>query len=649
MEDFDIEVTDETAPDYDMADNFAENLVDASRCDIVGNEGPFLALNATYATGLFQDPSEYNMTMVRGKSGEGKSELKGNADKLWPNAWLLRAGSTSDQGLVDDDRWNNRYVGAFAEFQQMQGKMLEMIKSSAGGDADEDGYGFMHTRNTDEGEDGRGSNEIKKKAMPIVFLFADENSKDVPQELQTRMMNVRVESDPDINRAVIDTMFDHQNVNVTGRDAEYQFNFDEGKQAIKNHISSIPRPIQGDYKQYASPVVIPHDESVDWPIVDHPSIDSAGWDVSKVLKPIFNPNEASAKRAAKAVSNHVRAWTLLNYHTRETIEFGEGTHYVAEPQDVSNVLAYRDLLLNMTHGLNEKKFAVIEALTDEHNGVGAPGPNGGFQATHMDIREYIEEYAPITSMSKSQLTNSRNTGVLDQMEEEYLIEVHEGEGSNGAHMYEFLGGSTFGHPNIDIYADLFEPCTDPISGDPITETVADFEESLSTKSAEDLLSSDPMDAVTGGASETSSESTSEDPGGDLSDFSEGDDGDEVEYDEIDSAVHERLRDTLDDHRVTPQDMASISNTEHMLGITPVETYTDDRGLRYIRAERAPEDGDKTGTIMDISHHTWGDMSPGQVESRIENSIAKLKSSGVFVIDEEPDSDDKYLMVKDLES
>lgn len=657
--DIDIEVDDQTAPDYDIADNFAENLVDVIRSDMVGNEAQFLALNAAYMSGLSREPDEYLQIIVRGKSGEGKTELKQNVDSIYPKHWLLRTGSTSDMGLVDSDNlWDGAYIGAFAEFQQMQGKMLEMVKSSSGDDADDDGVGFSHTRNVDDGDGGRTAEEIEKQAMPTVFLFADENSAEIPKELETRQMTIRVESDEDINRGVAKTMFDHQEVQVSGRDYDYNFNFEDGKNAVRNHIANTPKPLDPlwdkDPKQYSYPVVIPHDESVEWPVHSHPDLDGYGWDIFKVVDDILNYKKTESKRGARAIANHIRAHARLNHHTRETMEINGVTHIVADPQDVGNVLAYRDLLLSATHDMNEQKLAVIEALTDEDNGVGAPGPNGGLQAPHKDIRTYIDEYADITSMSKSQLTNQRDQGVLDQMEEDYLIEVHEGEGENGAHLYEFLGGSTFGHPNLDVYDELFQHVTDPIRDQPIRKTVDDFKASLSVKTSEDLLSEDPMDAITtndGGSSASTDSGGSDGTGESLSDFGGGDDSQDVEWDEVDEAVAERLRETIDDKRATPQDVASL-DLQHMLGVSPVEVYSDDRGMPYVRAERPREDEDREGTIMDSSHALWGDKSDQQVESIIENTVAKLRKHDVFevVVDapDEQDNDDKYIMVHDLE-
>lgn len=647
---FEIEVDDKTEPNYDIADNFAENLVDVIRSDMVGNEGPFLSLNAAYASGLSRVPEEYLQMIVRGKSGEGKTELKQNVDSIYPNHWLLRTGSTSDMGLVDADIWDGAYIGAFAEFQQMQGKMLEMVKSSAGDDADEDGVGFSHTRNVDDGDGGREEEEIEKQAMPTTFLFADENNSEIPKELQTRQMVVRVESDEEINRAVAKTKFDHKEVSVGNRDYEYNFNFEEGKQAVRNHIANIPKELEPlwdeDPKNYSYPVVIPHDESVEWPVNDHSEIDSMGWDIFKVVDDILSYKKTQSKRGAQAIANHIRGHTRLNYHNRETMEINGVPHFVAEPQDVGNVLSYRDLLLAVTHDINEQKLAVIEALTDDENGVGGAGPNGGLQATHMDIRQYIDEHCDITTPSKSQLTNAQDNGVLDQMEEDYLIEVHKGDGPNGAHMYEFLGGNTFGHPNLGVYDELFSEVTDPIRDQPIAETVRDFKKQLSVKTSEELMDEDPSESL----SNDGVENDTEDESGDLSAFGGGSDAAGVAWDEIDAAVNERLRTVLDDKRATSDDVESL-DLQHMIGVSPIEYYTDDTGFTYVCAERPKEGEDKRGTIMDSSHSLWGDKSDSQVETRIENTIARFRDADVFEVqsDESGEYDDsRYMSVKKIE-
>jgi len=645
--DFDISVDDKTDPDYEIAENVAENLVDVIRSDMVGNEAQFLALNAAYVSGLSVEPSEYLQMIVRGKSGEGKTELKQNVDSLYPDNWLLRTGSTSDQGLVDADKWDEAYVGAFAEFQQIQGKMEEMVKSSSGDDADENGVGFVHTRNVDDGDGGRTDEDIEKQAMPTVFLFADENNSEIPKELQTRQMVTRVESSEEINRAVARTKFDHREVSVEGRDETYNFNFEDGKQAVRNHLANIPRnehPLWNeDPKMYAHPVIIPHDDDAEWPV--HTSEhETYGWDAFEVLKDILGYKRTESKRGAQAIANHIRAHTRMNYHNRETMDLDGYTYYVADPQDVANVISYRDLLLAVTHNMDEKKFAVIEALTDPDNGVGAPGPNGGFQAPHKDINQYIDEYADITSLSKYRLVDAEDS-VLSQMEDDYLIETHKGEGENGAHLYEFLGGSTFGTCNVDRYPELFEHCTDPIRDQPISETVRHFADTLSVQTAEDLMADDPMETVT--SQSTTTDSDTDDDSGTLSDFSDNDDGSDVEWDETDQHVHERLQDTVHDYRITAED--DLPTLAHMFGISPTDVVTDDRGLRYIEAAEPRQESHQRGTILSTDHELWGDVSQGHVEERVKHSVAKLREHDVFTISSDPDKPEhKHLTVGDLQ-
>jgi hypothetical protein len=294
--------------------------------------------------------------------------------------------------------------------------------------------------------------------------------------------------------------------------------------------------------------------------------------------------------------------------------------------------------------MHEQKLAVIQALTDDTHGVGGTGPNGGLQATHMDIREYIDTHSDITTPSKSQLTNSNDNGVLDQMEEDYLIEVHEGDGPNGAHMYEFLGGNTFGHPNLNVYDELFSHTTDPIRDQPIDETIATFKEQLSVKTSEELMAEDATGFGTGDDGET-------DDSDDLSNFGVESDEVGVEWDEVDAAIHERLQETLDDTRATQEDAERI-DLQHMIGVSPVEYYTDNIGFTYVRAERPRDGEDKRGTIMDSSHELWGDKSDNQVKSRIENTIARFRDADVFdiVADDDGEYDDtKYFIVRDIEA
>jgi hypothetical protein len=61
--------------------------------------------------------------------------------------------------------------------------------------------------------------------------------------------------------------------------------------------------------------------------------------------------------------------------------------------------------------------------------------------------------------------------------------------------------------------------------------------------------------------------------------------------------------------------------------------------------------DKRGTIMDSSHDLWGDKSDSQVESRIENTVARFRDADVFDVqaDDHGEYDEsRYLVVRDIE-
>lgn len=616
----DIEIDDETAPDYDISENFIENLVDAIRSDMVGNEEQFVLFNLTYATGLFRDPSNYTAALATGSSSSGKSELKGNVDARWPKHWLLTITDTSDKGLIDDDRWNNRYIFAGDEQNKLPSKAKEILKSSHGDDADEDGFGYVYVRSkSGDSDDDDDKEEIKKQTLPFVVLVADENSaKGSDWELSTRMMDVKVEEDGKINEAVGATMFDHTEVTVDHKDHDYNFKFEDGKNAIDNHIANIPRTINSgsseDPKKYARPAVIPHDE------------EQFGWDVFEVVNPIFDWEKSESKRAASTVASLIRASALLNYHSRDIITIDGEEHYLAEPQDVANVLACRKTLLGMTHNLDEKKLAIIEALTDDQYGVGGPGPLGGLAAPKKDIHEYIENHASITSITDHYLTKT-----LEEMADWFLITIHEEEGENGAHLYEYHGGSTFGHPNLSAFPDDETPW-DPIRDQPLADTVADLQEELHTRTAEDLMSTDPSTVMGGGTSDTSSESGSE---GGQATLTGDDGGEDSQFNEVDYAVAEALSETLDDKRIDPDD--EELKTQHMVGVSPVEYYTDETGFSFVKPERAKSSGDIVGTWMDPDDPMWGEKGPNQVISQVENSIAKLRKSGHFDISDDSDT------------
>jgi len=648
---FDVGLQDQTDPEYEIADNMAVNLVDAIRSDMVGNEEAFLLANAAYATGLSPRTETYNAIQIQGSSGAGKSDLKQRVDELWPNGWLLRLSDTSEKGLIDDQRWNDVYVFAGDEQNKLPSSAIEILKSSFGDDGDEDGWGYTYTRNTSQQDDDEDTTEFKKQTLPFVTLIADENEqKGTDHELGTRNVTLRVEDNEDINEAVSEAMWGAQNVTLPDREYEYNYVFEDGKQAIRQHISNIPRfPQSGTNapsgwmhnQQYSYPVLIPYDDTMEWPSPQGP----IKWKAHKVIKSMFSFKRTESKRASKSVRNFVRGWTILNHHNRDVIEMDGHEWLVAAPQDVGNVIATRQTLLGLTHNFNEKNMAVVRALTDPDNGVGGAGPQGGVAATIQDIHEYLEEYADITSVSEPHL----RTNILQEMADRFLITIHEGEGENGAHLYEYHGGSVFGHPNVDEYPEIFANVTDPIRDQPIKETIAQTKEQLNARTTDSLFESQGGLSGAMGAdsdsSTTASETDTQSSDG-LGQYGTGTQTDtEVELTAIESLVAEKLRATIDDCRVTTADMESL-DVSHMVGASPVEYYSGDDGYQYVRAERPYNDGDKTDTILDTNHSHWGaNVDMNKVQATVETAIASLRDKEVFEAYSEDDGV-LYLLVNE---
>lgn len=644
---FDISVTDQTDSDYEVADNFAENLVDSIRSDMIGNEEPYLLMHAGYATGLLPRVDSYNAIEVQGASGSGKSDLKQNVDNRWPKHWLLRITDTSDKGLIDDERWNGVYIFSGDEWQKMPSSAVEILKSAYGDDADEEGWGYKYTRNTSQ-QDGDDTQELKKQTLPFVTLIADENeSRGTDHELGTRTVTLRVEDNEELNEAVSQAMWGARNISLPDRDNDYNYKFEDGKAVIDRHIANIPR---FEYRrqnvpdgwatnqQYTYPVIIPFDDSREWPSPHGP----INWNAHKVAKPMFSFKRTESKRASKSIRNFVRGWTVLNYHNREVINMDGREWLVAAPQDLGNVIATRETLLGVTHNFDENKMAVIRALTDPENGVGGAGPTGGVAAPIQDIHEYLEEYAEVTSVSEPHLRNV----ILQDMADRFLITVHEHETENGAHLYEYHGGSTFGHPNVDEYPDIFDNVTDPIRDQPIRDTIGEMKQRLDTRTSSGVFSgSGGMDTAMGGGDDNETESDSAGDEG-LSAFGGGvDEEDDVELTETEQHVRDALQETVDDCRITQSDKDDLK-VSHMVGATPVEYYANDDGFQFVRPERPPKDGDKDGTVLDTDHANWGaNVDSGKVQAQVEAAVGSLVKKGIFENYEE-DGNVEYLLVRD---
>jgi hypothetical protein len=617
MSELDISLDDEVEEDIeDIPENIYELFVDYSRAEQVGNEMQFLLTMSHYGTGLLADSHQYTAMKITGGTASGKTNMKmGVVDPLFPEPWLFKSKSMSDKALIDDPRWDKAKIAAMDEINKVSREALEYLKSSYGDD-----QGHDYTRNAVADDSVEGDVEvIESEPKPLIYLIADENDMTVDDELESRVMDIKVDEMEEINQLVGDTAFDGQNVSMRASDVEYNYNYPEAKQALQNHIANMG----DDYR-----VILPRRHHHDRGVLD--GYTGPEWDCWPVIKPIFNFKETPSKRHTHTVASLVRSSALYNHKHRETVVHDGEEYLVAEPQDVGNMIACRPTIISMTHNLDQKSRAVIKGISE----VGGPSVNNGRWAPLKDIRDYLQESGAVSTISKTHLRN-----LLKDMDDNYLITRHAEEGSDGADMWEYLGEDTFGTPNIGEYPKAFADVTDPITGDHISETIASNKDELRIE-VDGMQTSDAMNQ------DTDSDSGSEAESGTLSSFGDGGGGEATEYTDVDRDVAERLQDTLDDMRVESEEIDDLG-VSHMIGASPTETYEID-GLGYIKAERPKKVRDIVDTPLSANHHVYGhqDIGEGQAVAHVENSVSKLRETGVLQMHPEDDGG-VYVEVTDL--
>jgi hypothetical protein len=611
----DIVLDDEVEEDMEeIPENIYELFVDYSRAEQVGNEMQFLLTMSHYATGLLADSHQYTAMKITGGTASGKTNMKmGVVDPLFPDPWLFKSKSMSDKALIDDPRWDKAKIAAMDELNKIPHEALEFLKSSYGDD-----QGHDYTRNAVADDSVEGDVKvIESEAKPLIYLIADENDMAVDDEMESRVMDIKVDEMEEINEMVGDTAFDGQNVSMRASEVEYNYDYPEAKRALQNHIANM----RDDHR-----VILPRHHHYERGLLD----DYGGpeWDCWPVIKPIFNFKETPSKRHTHTVASLVRSSAVYNHKNRQTVSHDGETYLVAEPQDIGNMIACRPIIISMTHNLDQKSRAIIKGISE----VGGPSVNNGRWAPLKDIRDYLQESGAVSTISKNHLRN-----LLKDMDDNYLITRHAEEGSDGADMWEYLGEDTFGTPNIDEYPEAFADVTDPITGEHIGETIVSNKAELRIE-VEGMQAAETM----GGSADSGSESKS----GDLSSFGDDADGSDVEYTDVDRDVAERLHRTLDDMRVESEEIDDLG-ISHMIGASPTETYEID-GLAYIRAERPKKTRDIPDTPLSANHHVYGhkDIGGGQAVAHVENSVSKLRETGVLEMHPEDDGD-VYVEVEEL--
>jgi DNA-binding MarR family transcriptional regulator len=264
------------------------------------------------------------------------------------------------------------------------------------------------------------------------------------------------------------------------------------------------------------------------------------------------------------------------------------------------------VLLATTHGLTEKKFAVLDAIRERG---GQANPSGtAVQATKQDIISEIQENDDIATLTKSEIDQ-----ILDELDEHLIINIKDNPEDRRENLYVYDGAAVFESPNIYEYYDRFKDVEDPIKDQPIEQTIEEQLDELNAK----------MDT------KSLAESDSEGESGDLSSFSDDSDPDLSGDAE---AVRERLKDTIDGYTVPADVMEQNTLTfSHMVGDSDV-TYEDG----YVRPEGEPSGDDRVDGFMSPSGHFEDAENFNEVEERVAAAVEELRSNGVLDMDKNGD-------------
>ena len=432
--------------DYTLHENVAEDLVMYSRSVQALNEAQFLLTTLGYVTGRFENPSHYVCGVIIGTSSSGKTHLQKQVEKLFPEGWLYQTTSGSDKSIIYDDEWDDpdKCIASMDELNKPGEELIEILKSLHG---DDEEFNYKVTSGTAQEGAARGVDEITRTAMPYWFLYAQFEP---DFELWNRLLKVPVHEGKAKNEAVLRLQFDHHNIEFSDSDYTYDFEFSDGRKALQDHIRNLPDDVW---------VKLPAGED-----------EFGGFDVAATVESIFDTQRSETNRVAAMIANLIRASALLNHENREWRDIhipNEGVKevIVAEPEDVANVLACRDVLLASTHELDRKKQAICSAIDAK----------GGTQkmATIPQIIEYLRQGdAPI--VSRTQVENN-----LQQLREHYLVELHEGAAEDGKNMYKFLGWHNIGGIRVDEeFEERFEGTKNPITGEEFLESVRRINEDV---------------------------------------------------------------------------------------------------------------------------------------------------------------------------
>ena len=564
---------DELEYDYELSDNVVTDLVDYTRSRTVKNEQQFMLTTLGYLTGFMDSPKHFTSGVLIGTAGSGKSHVQNTVEELFPDGYLYQATTGSEKSIIYDDTWEDAYIASLDELQKPSEDIIEILKSLHGGEDEE----FRYKVTSDGQGADREVDEIVRSAIPYFFLYAQYEP---DFEMWDRLIKIPVHESKDKNEGVARTQWDHSMISFGDTGIDYMYDFDDGHKAIKDHIREMPKDVW---------VKIPAGEE-----------EFGGWDAFEHARVIFDIERSETNRVSSQVANLVRASALLNYKSRDVRRMkvsndGVREAIIAEPQDLANVLACRDVLLATTHQLDRKRKAICLAIQQA----------GGMQqaASINDIQDYLKK------TNASFVKRPQVEAMLSDLEDNYMVEKLEKAGENGRNLYQFQSWQRLGKFDInDEFKEVFADSYDPFTGDTFVETARRINDDL-TPTATDF-ESDGME-VTSSSGET---------GGQVTLSGNTTETADVDLEPHEEAVREALQKTVDGVTISDLDEHEPSLKE-LLGVVEMGEPDDSAEV--------------SGTIFDPEHPVWSSgpeewaETPSKVEQEIEKAIRNLTVEGVF--------------------
>lgn len=575
-------------PDYEMSDNAIQELVTYSRSKQVLNEPQTVLTMLVYTTGFFRNSADYGALKLRGGSGGGKTHLKENViENLFEYRMnlLYKTTSTSAKAIIDDPEWDQTRIAALDEMNKIPEEMMELLKSTYGDDG-----GFSYKRNLQDSssETGFSPTNISREPKPVIFMLADENNMSVEKELETRFMDVKVDENEEKNEGVHDMKWGHESITLPSTSAKYGEPVPEIEEALKWHIREMPLDVDA---------VLPTGEG---------RFEGDDWDAAAVARPLFNFKTSASVRASRMVASLVKASAVYNYHSRPTTEIDGEEYYIVQPQDLVNVLMCREILLNMTHSLDEKKFAILDAIIEKGGSHNKEGTK--LQTTKKKIEEYLHEKADISSITKSELNS-----LLNEMDEKYIIDITENPEDRRENLYVYGGADAIGEPNIWDYYDHFKDCTDVILNQPIEKTIEEQQKRLGKSNPKELLANEKY------ANQGSSKGQKTLSGG------------TTDLNDLQVHILTKMHEALDGKTVAVDDIDGL-DYEHMLGVSPVEETEEGT----VQAVSKPQTSDIPNTVFDPASDWWDGLNRGEVKAEVSDAVATLKQKGYWDMKQDGD-------------